>query len=61
MEGSQRVEVTEDQVVTPWVVQGGIGGIDYDKLISTLLLWVYLYSVNEVGCPICVTYVGQLL
>jgi tryptophanyl-tRNA synthetase len=24
-----------EQVVTPWDVQGGAGGIDYDKLLST--------------------------
>ena len=26
---------TGEQVVTPWDVQGGAGGIDYDKLLST--------------------------
>jgi hypothetical protein len=26
---------TADQVVTPWDVQGGAGGIDYDKLLTT--------------------------
>jgi hypothetical protein len=24
-----------EQVVTPWDVQGGTGGIDYDKLLTT--------------------------
>jgi tryptophanyl-tRNA synthetase len=24
-----------EQVVTPWDVQGGAGGIDYDKLLTT--------------------------
>jgi hypothetical protein len=32
--GGEAVPAAE-QVVTPWDVQGGAGGIDYDKLLTT--------------------------
>ena len=44
MEESKQGESTDEQVVTPWVVQGGRDGlIDYDKLISALFIHAHSY------------------
>lgn len=33
--GATAEQAAAEQVVTPWDVQSGAGGIDYDKLLST--------------------------
>ena len=64
MEEPKQGEAADEQVVTPWVVQGGRDGlIDYDKLISALLMHTYTHvhihaqrmnaSLTVLLCRVC--------